>query len=71
MENTVGKGEIAYHEQFLLFYSVLKRPLLQSCKKPTRVMNAHHTIPGCRELEKKHSESIVGTGKEEGAQHFS
>ena len=25
VENTVGKGEIARHEQFLLFHSVFKR----------------------------------------------
>ena len=31
-ENTMGKGEIARHEQFLLFYSVFKGPVLQTRK---------------------------------------
>ena len=32
IENTVGKGEIARYEQFLLFSSVFKRPVLQTQK---------------------------------------
>ena len=32
LENTVGKGEIARYEQFLLSHSVFKRPLLQTRK---------------------------------------
>ena len=30
VENTVGKGEIAHYEQFLLFPSVFKRLVLQT-----------------------------------------
>ena len=33
VENTVGKGEIAHYEQFLLFPSVFKRLVLQTRKK--------------------------------------
>ena len=33
VENTVGKGEIAHYEQFLLFHSVFKGLLLQMGKK--------------------------------------
>ena len=33
VENSVGKGEIAVNEQFLLFYSFFKRLLLQTCEK--------------------------------------
>ena len=29
VQNTAGKGEIACYKQFLLFYSVLKRLILQ------------------------------------------
>ena len=32
VENTVGKGEIAHYEQFLLSHSVVKRLLLQTRK---------------------------------------
>ena len=32
VENTVGKGEIAYYEQFLLFPQCFKRPVLQTRK---------------------------------------
>ena len=32
IENTVGKGEIARYEQFLIFSSVLERLVLQTCK---------------------------------------
>ena len=35
VENVVGKGEIAHHEQFLLFqqcFQLFKRPVLQTCK---------------------------------------
>ena len=32
VENTVGKGEIAHYEQFLLFPQCSKRLLLQTCK---------------------------------------
>ena len=32
VENTVGKGEIARYEQFLLFHSVFKRLTLQTRK---------------------------------------
>ena len=32
--NTVGKGEIARYEQFLLSQSVFKRLVMQTCKKP-------------------------------------
>ena len=32
VENTVGKGEIAQYEQFLLFHNVLKRLVRPTCK---------------------------------------
>ena len=32
VENTVGKGEIARYEQFLLSHGVFKRLTLQTCK---------------------------------------
>ena len=32
LENTIGKGEIAHYEQFLLFPSVSKRLILQTHK---------------------------------------
>ena len=32
VENTVGKGEMAHYKQFLLFNSVFKRLVLQTCK---------------------------------------
>ena len=32
VENIVRKGEIVRYEQFLLFYSVFKRLVLQTCK---------------------------------------
>ena len=31
VENTVGKGEIAYHEQFSFSHSVFKRLVVQTC----------------------------------------
>ena len=34
VENTVGKGEIARYEQFLLFHSVFKNLVLQTHKNP-------------------------------------
>ena len=34
VENTVGKGEIARYEQFLLFPHVFKSLVQQTCKKP-------------------------------------
>ena len=35
VEKTVGKGEIACYKQFLLFPSVFKRLVLQTCKTRT------------------------------------
>ena len=32
VESTVGKGEIARYEQFLLFTQCFQRPVLQTCK---------------------------------------
>ena len=34
VENTVGKGEIAHHEQFLLSHSIFRRLVQQTRKKP-------------------------------------
>ena len=32
VKNTVGKGEIARYEQFLLFLQCFQKPVLQTCK---------------------------------------
>ena len=46
LENTVGKGEIAHYEQFLLFHSVFKRLVLQTRKNPGLVWERVKTLAG-------------------------
>ena len=43
-ENTVGKGEITYNKQFLLFHSVFKRLLLR------HVLQAILLFPQCFQM---------------------
>ena len=47
VENTVGKGEIACYEQFLLFHSVFKRLVSQGHQKVSLCgngLNIYHTM---------------------------
>ena len=58
IKNTVGKGEIARDEQFLLFHSVFRRLVLQTCK------NQFLFGKGLRDKD------IVGTGENARYKHF-
>ena len=53
VENTVGKGEIARYEQFLLFPKCLQRLVLQTRKKPGLVWErVRHAFTGWGEAKK-------------------
>ena len=73
IENTVGKGEIARYEQFLLFPHCFKRLVLQTCKnqglfgKRLTFTTKSWIFTTSRE---RIFENIVGKEENAGYQHF-
>ena len=70
VENTVGKGEIARYEQFLLFPQCFQKACFPGASKGVIVWEWVNPFPHNPDLKRKPIESILGKGESADKQHF-